>query len=297
MFFVPYRIESLPFVRPWANWLIMGASTWISMAAFRGEIPESTIEQMVADGLQPAGLFGYVFLHGDYVHLAGNMLFLWIFGNAVCGMIGNAAYLIVYPACGALAAIVHHHMGGGPMIGASGAINGMVGMVLAICPLNRVTLCFCLLMPTVTFTLPAWQIILVWLAFDLRGAIFGAESLIAYWAHIGGFGTGLAGGMIMLKAGAIALTEWDSATLLDLLRGRRPHVGPVLPPPVSAESIWSLPEQSATPPSRPAVEPVATPGSATPQSDTGAEPSVPAGRRKLSLRRRSDDTAPASAEG
>jgi membrane associated rhomboid family serine protease len=184
MFLIPYRIESLPFVRPWANWLIVGACTWVSLAAFRGEIPDETLEKMVADGMKTTGLFGHMLLHGDYLHLAGNMLVLWIFGNAVCGMIGNFAYLVAFPLCGALAATIHHYAVGGPMIGASGAINGVVGFVLAICPLNRVTVCFCLLMPSATFTMPAWSLILIWLGFDVRGALNGT-GFIAYWAHPG----------------------------------------------------------------------------------------------------------------
>jgi membrane associated rhomboid family serine protease len=161
-----------------------------------------------------------MFLHGGYLHLAGNMLFLWLFGNAVCGMIGNRIYLVAFPLCGVLAITVHNLFFGGPVIGASGAINGVIGFFLAICPVNRVTLFYWVVIRVGNATLPAWFIILVWFGFDIYGAAKGT-GMTAYWAHIGGFLSGLAVGLFVLCRNWMVLTEWDKPTLLELLSGRR----------------------------------------------------------------------------
>ena len=97
------------------------------------------IRPYILDGFALKGLFGYMWLHGGILHLLGNMLFLWIFGNAVCAKIGNLRYIPAYLGLGIVAGISHLIFTGGSSLGASGAINGIVGMFLVFFPQNEIT--------------------------------------------------------------------------------------------------------------------------------------------------------------
>lgn len=100
------------------------------------------VSPFIADGYNIKGLFGHLWLHGGYIHLLGNLLFLWIFGNAVCAKIGNLVYFPIYITLGILAGIGHQVFQGGASIGASGAIMGVVGMYLVFFPANDITCYF-----------------------------------------------------------------------------------------------------------------------------------------------------------
>lgn len=216
---VPYEIETLKQDHPWVNWLLVGLCSVVSLAALSGMLPDGAIESMVLWGWDPSGLFGHIFLHGGYIHLIGNMIFLWVFGNAVCTNIGNLRYAISFFACTLLSATAHNLLDGNPAIGASGAINGVVGMVLAMYPLNRIHVFWIFLIKGGTFAVRAWLIIIFWLLFDIWGAATGG-GMIAYWAHIGGLAGGFAIGMVGLHFGLIQLTQFDNRSLLDILTGR-----------------------------------------------------------------------------
>ncbi len=135
MLIIPYEVD-VPFDRrPIANWLLIASIVLVSAlqlaAAFGaagGEATTGTIEEFVLDGFDLRGLFGHMWLHGGIFHVAGNMIFLWVFGNAVCQKMGNLLYLPVYLFVGLSAAIVHVLFGGGLAVGASGAINGIVAV-------------------------------------------------------------------------------------------------------------------------------------------------------------------------
>lgn len=107
---------------------------------------------------------------------------------------------------------------GSPAIGASGAINGIVGIVLAMYPLNRVHVAWVFLIRGGTFSCPAWIIILFWFVFDIWGVVSGGDH-IAYWAHIGGLIGGVMVGLLCLHRGWFQLTHYDNRSLLDLMRG------------------------------------------------------------------------------
>lgn len=224
LLFIPYEIETLKQVRPWINWLLVALCSVISLAFFFGGLSDNAIERMVLGGWDFTGLFGHIFLHGGLIHLIGNMIFLWVFGNAICTNIGNARYLLAFSGCTFLAAAAHNIFDGSPAIGASGAINGVVGMVLAMYPLNRIYVFWLFLIKGGTFSVKAWVIILLWLVFDVWGVITGGGT-IAYWAHIGGLVGGLAIGLVCLRLGWIELTEYDNRSLLDIFTGNQPDDG------------------------------------------------------------------------
>lgn len=216
---LPYEFDTFLERRPWANWIILGGCVLATLSMWTGFMPEEWIQALILDGWSPLGLIGHMFLHGSVTHLVGNMIFLWVFGNALCSNTSDKLYILVFFGAGLIAAVVHLLMDGRSAIGASGAINGIVGMVLAVYPLNQVTMFWVFAIRGGTFTIPAWVVILLWFGFDIWGVMSGASG-IAYWAHIGGFLGGFALGMTLLKLGIIQTTKWDNETLLEIVTAR-----------------------------------------------------------------------------
>lgn len=144
-------------------------------------------------------LFTSQFLHGGWLHLGGNMLFLWIFGNNVEDCLGHVKYLIFYLACGALASLAQWFFSmqsGIPSLGASGAIAGVMGAYILRYPKAEILTLIPLGFFITTVRLPAFVFLLFWF---VQQAFYGVASLgqpssigmesggIAYWAHAGGF--------------------------------------------------------------------------------------------------------------
>ena len=137
-----------------------------------------------------------MFLHGGWLHLIGNMWFLWIFGNNVEDSMGHARFLAFYLLSGLAAAalqIVSQPDSGIPMVGASGAIGGVIGGYVVLYPRVRVYMLLWFGFFVQTVAVPAAFMLLYWLLLQLIG---GATSLgsegggVAFWAHVGGFVTG-----------------------------------------------------------------------------------------------------------
>jgi membrane associated rhomboid family serine protease len=141
-----------------------------------------------------------MFLHADWQHLLGNMVFLFIFGAATENRFGRGRYLLFYLACGFIAAYgfaLTYTDSIVPLIGASGAIAGVLGSHLAMYPRSRVTI---LILPIFPFRLPAWVVlgqffVLQWLSLGAQG-----ESGVAFVAHIYGFIAGMAVGLLARRA-------------------------------------------------------------------------------------------------
>lgn len=215
---VPYEIETLQQERPWANWLIVAACSVVSLIAlFGGGLESGDFDALILDGFSFPGIIGHVLLHGGLIHLVGNMIFLWVFGNAVCTNTNNWIYLATFLICTLVAAVTHVLLDGALAIGASGAINGIVGVTLAMYPLNRVYLLWVFFIRGGSTSCKAWLIILAWFLFDIWGVLSGG-GMIAYWAHIGGFLSGLGFGLTALHFGWFQLTEFDNRSLLEIIR-------------------------------------------------------------------------------
>ena len=215
---IPLEIETLRPKRPWANWLIVAICSVTSIfAIYGGEFYKGMVDDFVLQDFSFPGIFAHVLLHSGWSHLLGNMIFLWVFGNAVCTNTGNWGYFFTFLFCALLAACGHLIMGGGPAIGASGAINGIVGIIFAMYPLNRVHLFWLFIFYGGKTSCQAWFIILAWFAFDIWGVMHGGGRT-AYWAHIGGFLGGVSIGLVALQCGWFKLTEYDNRSLLQLMR-------------------------------------------------------------------------------
>ena len=139
-----------------------------------------------------------MFLHASWLHLIGNMWFLWIFGDNIEDHLGHFSYLLFYLVCGFAAAITHILLNAGsrlPSVGASGAIAGVMGAYFVLYPKARVMMWF---PPIFFFQLPAWLVLGYWFFMQfLSGAATSiAETSqtnggIAFWAHVGGFVAGI----------------------------------------------------------------------------------------------------------
>jgi membrane associated rhomboid family serine protease len=171
------------------------------------------------------GLFGHMWLHAGFFHLFGNMLFLWLFGNAVCAKIGNLRYLLLYVLLGMTAGAAHVMFSGGNALGASGAVNGIVGMYLVLFYENEITCLFAfwLIFPYVrTFSVSSMWIILLWLLWDVLGAI-GGGAHVAYFAHLGGFASGFGIAFFMCYKGWITMERYEESLLQAWRRWRHPE--------------------------------------------------------------------------
>lgn len=133
-------------------------------------------------------LVSYQFLHAGMLHLVGNLLYLWVFGDNVEDAMGHWRFLLFYLLCGVLAACAHWFalpQSDVPLIGASGAISGVLGAYLLLHPKAKV------LVPIyfVPVYLPAWLLLLFWFGFQVVSMIINeaSDTGTAWWAHIGGF--------------------------------------------------------------------------------------------------------------
>lgn len=143
-----------------------------------------------------------MFLHGGWMHIIGNMLFLYIFGDNLEDQFGHVGYLLFYLAGGvaaALAQMAANPYSNVPMVGASGAIAGVMGGYLLLFPRARVDVALIIFVIVKIVTVPAWLMLGLWFGFQLvNGAVStGDGGGVAYWAHAGGF---IAGVVLTLPA-------------------------------------------------------------------------------------------------
>jgi membrane associated rhomboid family serine protease len=136
-------------------------------------------------------LLSSMFLHGGWMHLIGNMAFLWVFGDNVEDSMGHWRFLLFYCACGILAGVAHAVAGSqsiNPLIGASGGVSGVLGAYLMLHPRVKVIVLVLMRLP---LRLPAYWIIGGWIGIQLLNLLIGSGGHVAWWAHVGGFCTGL----------------------------------------------------------------------------------------------------------
>ena len=196
--------------RPWTTWALILACALMYLLQVSGG-PEGFARLVYGLGVIPATLTGQAelsarlvmadpwvtlftsqFLHGGFMHLAGNMLYLWVFGDNVEDAMGHLRFLVFYLVCGAVAALAQVAVdpaSATPTIGASGAISGVLGAYLILHPRSKV------LVPVgfIPLYLPAWLVLLFWFGFQFFAAFGGPSAQnVGWWAHIGGFVAGMA---------------------------------------------------------------------------------------------------------
>ena len=175
-------------------------------------------------GLVPAyfslvNVFTAMFVHGGFAHLAGNLLFLWIFGDNVEDRLGHVRFLIFYFACGLVAAFSQAVLDPDslvPMVGASGAIAGVMGAYLVLYPHSRVIMLFPF--PLFVFELPALVFLVIWFLMQFLNGInqlplFEQDAIsggVAFWAHVMGFVAGLILVFFMRRPERTKVEWWDT---------------------------------------------------------------------------------------
>jgi membrane associated rhomboid family serine protease len=160
-----------------------------------------------------------MFLHGSWLHLIGNMWFLWLFGNNVEDSMGRVRYLAFYLLCGLAAAATQTFMNPSsivPMVGASGAIGGVMGAYVILYPRVRVHMLVFLFIFITRIVVPAYLMLGYWFLLQLLGgSAAGGEGGVAFWAHVGGF-----------LAGAVLVSLFKDPELVRRHRAQARTVGP-----------------------------------------------------------------------
>ena len=176
-----------------AIFVIMGSVIDSDIAHVRFYSDWGLVPAKVTEGGGYGGFLTSMFLHGGFMHLAGNMLFLFIFGDNLEDELGHVGFILFYLASGVGAAGLQYAVeptSTVPMIGASGAIAGVMGGYLLLFPRARVDVLFIFIIFFKIFPLPAWVMLAIWFAIQVFNGASGAEAGIAYWAHAGGFVVG-----------------------------------------------------------------------------------------------------------
>lgn len=198
------RIQGRPSVTPFliaVNALIFFYQVSLNQFALNNFVDQWGI---VPDHLNKISLLTSMFLHGGWLHIIGNMLFLWVYGRNLEDLIGGPRFLAFYLICGLLAGVVHvifNPYSRIPTIGASGAIAGVMGAYLIKFPRARIITLVPIFVFVTTMEIPAAWLLLYWFAFQFFSSIGSLAEAdytgggTAWFAHIGGF----LGGMLLIR--------------------------------------------------------------------------------------------------
>ena len=203
--FFPYRDDNPRVLYPYVTFSIIG----LNIAIFLGQFliidgnHQLSRELVFTFGFIPADfnpltIFTSMFMHGGIAHIIGNMWFLYIFGDNIESILGHVKYFIFYLACGLGAALIQFFVDPGsqiPMVGASGAIAGILGAYMIRFPKARVHVLAIIIVFITTFVVPAQIVLGLWFLMQLSNGLgsLGVNTTggVAWFAHIGGFITGV----------------------------------------------------------------------------------------------------------
>ncbi len=203
---IPIRDHNPSSKRPYVTYALLAANVFVfilyfplfsddhALMRFFGEWGMLPIRLSHGEGY--ATLVSHQFLHGDIIHLGSNMLFLWIFGDNMEEVWGHWKFLAFYLICGLAAAglqYVAEPYSMIPMVGASGAIAGVLGGYLLLYPRARVDMFLFLIVIFRVIPVPAWLVLGSWFVLQVLGGLSAPadEAGVAYWAHAGGFVAGV----------------------------------------------------------------------------------------------------------
>ena len=212
---------------PLMNWAIIAACAIIYFASHKPDtffhMPAVMLPGWGRFMLNPLRLhlyqfITYQFMHASILHIAGNMIFLWVFGNQVNERLGHIPYLLFFLAGGILAGCGQALSSNAPTLGASGSIAAVAGMFLVLAPLTNIRIWFFFFVfevPSIFFLL--FQIIV----FDIYGVYTGGGN-VAHYAHLTGYATGFIVGIVLLLTHLVQRDHYDLPALVN--RWRRRHV-------------------------------------------------------------------------
>lgn len=215
-------------------WLVMGTPAILSEEAVKAAIYSYGFIPAVANGyetlpvnldiLPPAATYlSYAFLHGDFMHLAGNMLFVWVFGDNIEDAMGHMRYLFFYLACAAVGALAHSMMAPdseAPLIGASGAVAGIIGAYIILHPKVRI---WVLALGKIPLRISAMYVLGFWIALQIYQFFANPDNAISWAAHIGGLVAGMVL-IVFLKRSEVTLFDRNINGSLPIpASGKPPH--------------------------------------------------------------------------
>jgi len=209
---IPCSVDASLEHRPIANWIIFGSL--ILVFIIKSRLPEATVEPFALHNWDILGLFTHNWLHKNIVHFILNLLFLWPFGNAVCGKIGSKYYLAVFLGFNLAGGIIHAVFSDIPAVAPCAAICAIVGMYLVFFPENTMS-CFFLLPRPIFFDVPGGFIVFIWFVADLVTTFWGVQA-VTYPVHILSFAGGLGIAVLMLKKKWILMAK-DEKSILQML--------------------------------------------------------------------------------
>ncbi len=207
---IPLRVDVPMDRKPWVNYALIAVIIVISLAAWID--PEFFMSVFDTP-------LGNTMLHAGLIHLIGNMLFLWVFGNAINSKFGQLGYLGLYLAVAGAAELAHIGFDGRPSIGASGAVNGIMGAFLVFFPRNDVAIAWWFwFRGGITYWSSAW-LLLLYVGWDIFSLATSMDEGIALWAHVGGFVVGVSIALLCLITGLIRPNQ-DEESILQVLKLR-----------------------------------------------------------------------------
>ena len=200
----PIKVTQPSYSKPTVTALLIVANVLVFLHEFWLQMvdPYSLHDFMTLYSLRPAyfhfsNIFTSMFVHANWIHVIGNMVFLWVFGDNVEDILGHGKYLLFYLLCGLAAAIAQMAIdpfSRVPMVGASGAIAGVMGAYLVKFPRSRVVMLFWFFF-FFTFDLPAWFMLIYWFALQFASGVGSmaeaSQGGTAFFAHVGGFVAGI----------------------------------------------------------------------------------------------------------
>lgn len=221
--FLPVRTDAPLRHTPWMNWALIAAN--VLMYLVQGKLwPGQRMSFLLLDPdhIQIFNLFSYQFLHNDVMHLVGNMLFLFIFGNNINDRMGHLGYLAFYLAGGVFAGVGHLLSSTHPVLGASGSVAAVTGAFLVLFPRSHVTVVYFFIL---IGAFQVWSIYLIGFFF-LKDVLLNFSSMgsgVAHMAHIAGtvFGFGVTMGLLLV--GLLPRDHFDALALINRWNRRRTY--------------------------------------------------------------------------
>jgi membrane associated rhomboid family serine protease len=248
---------------PWVAWGFILANIVVYFFYEDGSFSQAPMNASVTDfGLVPAyfnlaighpidlssapdiaTIITYSFLHADFWHLAGNMIFLWVFADNVEDALGHFRYFIFYLLCAAAAGygfVLSDPLSEAPVIGASGAVAGNIAAYVLLYPRAKVWI---LLLFRLPLRLRVEWVLGFWILFQIYSAFAGGDAEVAWWAHLGGLAAGAVLVLVMRQRGvplfAAALPE-HPPKIIERLEGKTPQDPERLEPPrIDTRGPWA----------------------------------------------------------
>jgi len=210
---IPFHIETLYRHQPWANWALLGATLLAGVALQAGLFMPDEAEACfsLGAGSKPT-LLTHLFAHDRIAPLVVDLLFLWVAGNAVCGLIGNLPFVALYASLGIVSGLFQLAIARHPVTGAGGAVAGMIGVCIAFFPTNTIGLYHPTWNALRAQPAPVWILLPYWGVWCALGAFLHLDAT-APWGHIVGLVAGIGFGSVMVATRWVEFTDCDNGPL------------------------------------------------------------------------------------